>query len=427
MARSFNGTSQYLKSASALTALGSATRIAIAFWINTTFASDDDILLETSANSNSNVGAFKVIGDESSSGRFWVDFLGNIGKTSGKVVPPSNSAWHHVLINMVSNSTQVLESVYIDGTSQSLTLGSAFSNTGTFSSQVLYVMSRGGTALFADGSMADLCIWIPDTALGSTEASALAAGRRAGTQRTSEVAYWWPLVGTTSPEPADTGGIDLTVSGATQTTDPPALDAYTPSGESANGTVTAVVATFSIAALEPSVSGDTVVVGGGPATTTFTALAPTVSGTTGSSDASVAATVATVSLTSNTPTVSAAGNVIVGASVATASLAAHAPITTVSVSVNATVASVILTAHIPTIVAGTGASVAALAASVALTSIAPTVAVLGPYVPPESDGIPSVVLDGVETQGVWSIMLQGVEVPVSSFTIMQEGIEVPLV
>lgn len=226
MARAFNGTSHFLQSASALAALSGVTRVSYAFWINSVFASDDDVFLELSVNSNVNAGAFDLIADDSGSGRLFAQMFGNVGTTSGDCAPPSNNVWHHVLVNMdYSKASQEVDSIYVDGVSQTLTFDryATANNTGTFGNYVLYVMSRAGTSLWADGSMADLCIWAPSSVLTLAEAQALAAGRRAGDVRTSEIAYYWPLLGGLSPEPGVVGGIDLTVTGATAAADPPQL------------------------------------------------------------------------------------------------------------------------------------------------------------------------------------------------------------
>lgn len=230
MARAFNGTNQSLQSASALTTLASKSRLAFGFWLYSVFTNDDDILLETSANSGSNPGTFKAIGNESGTNRFWVDVVGNIGQAANHVAAPANSTWAHVLVNLNfanAGATEV-ESIYFNGTSQTMTNGAASNNTGTFTSQILNVMSRNNASLFADGRMADLAIWAPSTAITGADVTSLAAGRRAHTVRNSEILYHWPIDGVSSPEPANIGAVALTVNGATNVADPPTLDAIIP-------------------------------------------------------------------------------------------------------------------------------------------------------------------------------------------------------
>lgn len=84
LARSFNGSSDSLQSASSLT-LGSPTAITLAFrmyW--NTFANDDALAFESSANFNSNTGAIIVDPDESGSGEFYFG-VQTVGAGGGKV------------------------------------------------------------------------------------------------------------------------------------------------------------------------------------------------------------------------------------------------------------------------------------------------------------------------------------------------------
>jgi hypothetical protein len=230
MAREFNGTSHFLASAAALAGLSGKDRIAFSFWVYATFNADDDMLLELSANAGSNAGTFWVLGNESGTNTTWVNLRGNTGLAGEAIADGviSDGAWHHVLVNGVfsnGNTTEV-ESIYLDGVLLTTAASGTNENTATFGSYTLYVMSRAGTSLFADGRMADLCIWTPTTAISGTDAAALAAGARANSVRSSDIAHYWPLEGTASPEPGVVGGIDLNVTGATFVADPPTLDPY---------------------------------------------------------------------------------------------------------------------------------------------------------------------------------------------------------
>lgn len=269
MARLFNGTSDFLASASALN-LSADQRIAIAFWTDTTFAADDNILLELSVNSNTNDGTFKVIADESGSNTFWVDMAGNVGKNIRNCPPPPSSTWHQVVINLNFGNPAAteIESIYIDAVPQTLSGTSTVDNTGTFGNYVLYVMSRAGAALFADGALADLAIWAPSSALSQADVTALQTAR-AGTVRPGELAYYWPLLGTTSPEPATVGAIALNVTGATQTADPPAL-------AGGGTTVGIALAGLEWAGFAPTLDIGVILPGDGPPTVEWAGLAATV-------------------------------------------------------------------------------------------------------------------------------------------------------
>jgi hypothetical protein len=221
VARVFNGTNQSLQSEASLSTINGASRIAIAFELFTDFENDDDIILELSANSNSNQGTFKVIGNESGSGKFYVDVNGNVGKSSGECTAPSDNTYHSFLIEIsFGNAAESeVESIFIDGNSQTLTHTNATENTGNFGDFVLNVMSRNNAALFADGKMRRLAIWTPAAALGETVADALAGGATPPVAHSADLVHYWPLAGTDSPEPDTIGTIDLNVNGATGESD----------------------------------------------------------------------------------------------------------------------------------------------------------------------------------------------------------------
>lgn len=232
MARSFNGTSDSLQSAATLADLASSPRLSVGFWLYGTYVPDDNIVLELGLNGiNSINGSFGLIANDSG---ILLPSLVLKGSThthyASLAASPSNNEWHHHLFNFdfgLPGGNLQITSWYVDGVLQTLTAtdGAAFSNVGqNFANEILYVMARGDDSLFTDGRLADLCLWQSDTAGGLTsEAATLAAGARANTVRTSEIAYYWPLLGTTSPEPATIGGVALEVTGASFVSDPPAL------------------------------------------------------------------------------------------------------------------------------------------------------------------------------------------------------------
>lgn len=235
MARSFNGTSNYLQSASTLS-LSSASRIAISFWryINSG-GQPDTMTLEYGPDAFATEDGTFALYNDGSSGLPLIQLNAPTHDHQGSVsVAPSTTTWHHWLINLdmtLSGGNLEIQSVYIDGVLQTLTNtdGSDFSNTGAvFANETLNVMGRNGASLFQGGRLADLCIWAPTSVLSSTDASTLAGGARANTVRTSEIAYYWPLLGTTSPEPAAIGSTALTVTGATSVADPPTLASFLP-------------------------------------------------------------------------------------------------------------------------------------------------------------------------------------------------------
>lgn len=256
MARSFNGTSDFLQSASALSAISGKNYLAIGFWVKTTFAADDDMLLELSANANSNAGGVMILGNESGANKVLIkSTLTSTQAPESQFTAPSDNVWHHLLFDMdlASPGGGYDYNLFIDGVAQTRTAGANISTAGdTFGSYVLNVMSRNGASLFADGALADLCIWNPATPMTAVEAGNLAAGARANTVRSGEILYYWPLSGTSSPEPASVGGISLNVTGSVQTTDP---DAFSSAPLSVNAGADQAIYTGQVANISATASG----------------------------------------------------------------------------------------------------------------------------------------------------------------------------
>jgi hypothetical protein len=235
MARSFNGLNQALQSASALAALAGLQRAAIGCWIKSDFLGDDDILWETSANSNAVDGTFRIVISASGSDLYPMASVNgspaNAGNTTVRsTINPSSDTWHYLLVNycLTNNGSGALyevESIWIDGLNRTGPNLAAPDNTGSLTSQVLNLMSRNGSALWADGELADVTIWGGSDPIGSSENADLYAGRRGKTVRPDDVLYNWKLVGDNSPEPASVGDIPLNLVGTpSKTDDPPTLD-----------------------------------------------------------------------------------------------------------------------------------------------------------------------------------------------------------
>jgi hypothetical protein len=173
MARSFNGSSDFISFNNV--SINGLTTISVAFWLNwTTFANDDHLAAENSPDSNFNVGAFLMDPDESSTGKF---VIGPKGASSAQWLDsftrPSAGVWHQYVIIM--DRVGPSNTVYVDGQLQSLSnFAHSLSPGTTYGNNTTYLMSRGGSTLFAAGQMADFAIW--NGSLTQTEAIALAYG-----------------------------------------------------------------------------------------------------------------------------------------------------------------------------------------------------------------------------------------------------------
>lgn len=221
MARQFDGSTQGAFSSTALDLSSAGTGpITLAFWLWwDTFANDDDLALELSANYNSNAGTF-IVDPNDAVGVFNFGHSSGSGYRSVHFARPSAAAWHHYML--VIDTTDSANCVaYVDGSS--VTVTNTFNTGGSAwtSSQTLNVMCRNdGTSLLGAGRMAGLGIWAG--ALTAGNATSLAAGAAPSTIGTP--LYSWNICGASSPEPAANGTPVLLLFGTPlQVADPPSF------------------------------------------------------------------------------------------------------------------------------------------------------------------------------------------------------------
>jgi hypothetical protein len=222
MARQGNGIDQSLQSATTID-LTAFNRIAVAMWLWwDAFANDDDMALESGAALGNPTGGFAI--DPNASGGTFEVFTHQSDFASRRFSRPAAGAWHQIVANLdmtVTGAAQIA-AVYVDGAPQSLTDGLISAIAGTFHNATLNFLSRNNTTLFGAGRMAEPAIW--GLLLSQTDATNLAINKHApGLVQPGSLVHWWKLLGTTSPEPAEVGGVALTVNGATQTAHPPGI------------------------------------------------------------------------------------------------------------------------------------------------------------------------------------------------------------
>lgn len=163
---------------SAIDLTGTST-LAVSFWMYAaSFLSDDRFVIETSANYNSNTGAF-VINPHSSTGSFFVGIKTSGGYNVSEFTKPSGAVWHHYVVNMNrAAGAQQVTHVYLDGVAQSLTNPFADTNTGNFGNFAWNFMSRNAASNFAAGRIDDVRIY--NRVLPAWEVRALLAASRRG-------------------------------------------------------------------------------------------------------------------------------------------------------------------------------------------------------------------------------------------------------
>lgn len=226
-ARQTNGTNQSLQTASAID-FGGATLVSISVWLYwDAYANDNDLALETNTFATGNPAEVQLNPNSSApSGVFLVNVNADVGNNSVTFTRPSAAAWHHYLINIdIGHATQEVRSVYVDGSSVTLTGNQTNNNTQGFGSEVWYLMSRENTSLFGAGRIADLAFW-SGINLSGTDATNLNGGTAPTSVESGSLVFYWKMCGDASPEPYTTGGINLTVNSATQVAHPSAIASF---------------------------------------------------------------------------------------------------------------------------------------------------------------------------------------------------------
>lgn len=209
--RTFDGINDNLQSASTID-LSAVNKCALVFWLWwDAFAVDNDCALGFTAAPTSTAGAFYLNLNPDAAFMACV-CLGDVGFNRADYARVSAAAWHQwVVVYDFSQATNEVD-LYIDSVLQTPSdRPFVNNNTGNFADDLLNVMCLDGASLFGAGRMARLGI-IPGEIPTQAQVDDLFAGRLL--TELFPNAYYWPIKGTSSPEPAeDIYGIALTVNG----------------------------------------------------------------------------------------------------------------------------------------------------------------------------------------------------------------------
>lgn len=215
MARSLNGTSDYIATASNPTT--TTSDLSVGIWVlATSFPANEIYPIYNGNGASSGFGLFFP----ASTGILHFLFGGVRDQASGVAI--SLGVWHHILGVWISSSGTMLQ--YVDGVlANSISgIGAPHAATG----QCLLGCASDITR-FWPGSLADGTIWT--AALTAAEASALFQGARPSQIRPLSLAFWMPLTGLQSPEPDLSGGkFNGTLNGAPAPAFGPPITAFTP-------------------------------------------------------------------------------------------------------------------------------------------------------------------------------------------------------
>lgn len=216
MARSFNGTSNFINSASTVD-LSASNLITVSFWLfQNAFSNGDQLAMESSVNFNSNNGTF-IVDPNASTGTQKFEFGCHFtGTNTVEFARPTANQWHHYLL-LMSLASANNEKAWVDGIAQSVANVTNTNTTGNFGVWTIYLASRAGTGLFNASQMAEVAIWTADE---SASVASLAAGALASSIDPANLKAYVKLCGINSPEPDAIASRLWTVTGASRTGHP---------------------------------------------------------------------------------------------------------------------------------------------------------------------------------------------------------------
>ncbi len=218
IARQFDGISDYVVTASALTLSGSP-KLTLAFWLWwDAYDNLDANSLLALGNGTSQTGTI-YLAPNSTAGTFKAFVLdAPATQFSYEFARPSAAAWHHYVMSMDRSLTGAaqLTGLWVDGaTPGSLAIVTADDLTGNWIDDVVYSMSYLSGTFPGAGRLAEEA-WYSGYNFVQADVDALYnGGAGAIASAVGTPTYYWRIPGLASPEPFSVGGINLTVSGTT--------------------------------------------------------------------------------------------------------------------------------------------------------------------------------------------------------------------
>jgi PKD repeat protein len=154
----FNGT---IDSGSIPLDLSGNKTITLEFWLKWNgYSNNDALAMEFTPNFNNQPGGF-LVDPNSSFGQFAVALGSGGSRNIALFQRPSAGAWHHyaVVLDTTQAGTTTI-TPYVDGLPVSYTNG-GYANTGAgnFANSTLYLMSRGGSSLFGNGTLGQVAVY----------------------------------------------------------------------------------------------------------------------------------------------------------------------------------------------------------------------------------------------------------------------------
>lgn len=222
MARSFNGSSDYIDCG---TGVSSPANLTVLCWVNTTASADSTYKGIVGRNQNAAGGYRLYAGASGNKFAFYADLVGH-GTTGidpftmGSAI--SNGTWYCVGATVDSGSAGM--TAYLNGSSA----GTMPTSGGLASASSNFIIGQDeqvAGARFLNGLVAEVAIW--SVVLSTTDIARFANGERAYTINPAHLIGYWPLDGLSSPEPDISGnGNNGTLTGTSKASSDPPVDPF---------------------------------------------------------------------------------------------------------------------------------------------------------------------------------------------------------
>lgn len=215
--RIFNGTSDFLKS-TATVDLSTFKQISGMLWLNRTFANDDQLAVELSANYGScgvvNPDICFLVDPNFTSGTFLLGLHNSAGFQNCTFARPS-SGFHKYAWAFDTSVNPNTCAAWVDGASVTTTFTGSTITTETFKNETIYLMSRAGTSLFGSGTISRFALFGGHIFTGSEGNNLTSASGCTDPLTIAGVIVYLPFNGVSPETDAAGGGHNFIVTGTT--------------------------------------------------------------------------------------------------------------------------------------------------------------------------------------------------------------------
>lgn len=214
MGRTFNGSSDYLKRA---TALITAAPFTVSCWYKPTSGTATRTLWSF-GDTGGDLSYFRGVYDEIA------DRLDFHARNTGTEIAAGSGtttegAWNHAAMVAASSTSRTSYTNGTAGTTNTVTVVPP-----SIDAIALGRLERSSPVQYFGGDLAEFAIW--NIALSGAQISALAAGDNPQTIELANLVAYWTITGTASPEVDVIAAYELAVTGTSASSNHPTIDAY---------------------------------------------------------------------------------------------------------------------------------------------------------------------------------------------------------